>query len=153
MSLTAWKSRTMKAKGRWVVPRSISPPFAREHLRLCVTARARRRQPVRIYFVPYLSGIRLLKKPSGFLPRSASVGAQQSDAAVVFQYYEYERVQDRLPFAMKIQELQQQVRPGTKTRLVFSALLVLCLKEHAICVCFGAGVSAAFFFARRGVRK
>ena len=101
---------------------------------LCVTARARRRQPVRIYFVPYLSGIRLLKKISGLLPRSASVGAQQSETTVVFQYYEYERVQDRLPFAMKIQELQQQVRSGTMTRRVLSVLPMLCLKPHAIYV-------------------
>jgi hypothetical protein len=61
--------------------------------------------------------MRLLKKKkqdaaSSGLPRSASVGAGESsgEAEVVFQYYEYERVQDRLPFAMKIEELQQQVR-------------------------------------------
>lgn len=71
-------------------------------------------QPVRMYFVPYLSGMRLLKKrgvTAGGLQRSASVGTGEgSEPEVVFQYYEYERVQDRLPFAMKIQELQQQVR-------------------------------------------
>ena len=71
---------------------------------------------MRIYFVPYLSGMRLLKQqaaPSRSLQRSASVGSdEKSEADVVFQYYEYERVQDRLPFKMKIQELQQQVRPG-----------------------------------------
>ena len=72
---------------------------------------------MRIYFVPYLSGMRLLKKKpaaasASGLPRSASVGASElSESEVVFQYYEYERVQDRLPFVMKIQELQQQVRP------------------------------------------
>ena len=56
---------------------------------LCV-----RGQPVHMYFVPYLSGIRLLEPPVGDDP-----------ARVAFQYSEHERLQDRLPFAMKMAEL------------------------------------------------
>ena len=60
---------------------------------LCV-----RGQPVHMYFVPYLSGIRLLEPAVGDDP-----------ARVAFQYSEHERLQDRLPFAMKMAELEAQV--------------------------------------------
>jgi hypothetical protein len=103
--------------------RAACPRNPRDDTILYVTAHALRRQPVRIYFVPYLSGMRLLKKTkqaaaSGGLQRSASVGGgeKSDDTEVVFQYYEYERVQDRLPFAMKIEELQQQVRSRHRRR-------------------------------------
>jgi hypothetical protein len=90
-----------------------------------LTARVFCLQPVRIYFVPYLSGMRLVKKRTssgGGLQRSTSVGGEEMSTDVAFQYYEYERVQDRLPFAMKIQELQQQVRSrGQPRQLLQSA--------------------------------